>query len=268
VKSSKQKNTPSATSEQTAPPSAKPTTAQLASLAAALSKEGTETYCELVKQALGIWEAAHELLTNPQPPVEPERPRLSEPKGYPVNLDEFLRLMLPHLSGRTGEKYSLFREYLKFRLRNPSPPPCVIRHHRHAPIEGTSFDCLNPQVLPPTEGLLSGYSADKPDKPATPPEPTKDDVDKRFALWQANPIPDRTSFHYHARYFRSWYETTHSAEIKAKRRAAGAKGNASPRREKGKKADGTKDERTGAHTKKRLTPILRAVAGLDTISRP
>ena len=61
-----------------------------------------------------------------------------------------------------------------------------------------------------------------------------------------------------------WWKTAESAE----RRAAGAKGNASPKRKKG--AAASTDKRKGARprTSERLTPILRAAGGLDTIPQP
>jgi len=98
---------------------------------------------------------------------------------------------------------------------------------------------------------LFSYSAQKP-KPATPPEPTKDDVDKYVALWRGKGIPDCDSFQYHARWFRDWYQTAHAADISAKRRAAGAKGLTSakrkekPKSEDGHTASGKRDKRRGA----------------------
>jgi len=262
-------------------PMAYPDIKTLSMLAAIVSQGTTKTPSEAVHYAWKLWEESKEVLQyggpfvrdlrKPDPKEQHWKQTGRFPKRFPVKLDDFLRLMLPHLSGRTAEKFGIFREYLKFRLRNPSRPPFVKAHDRHGPMEGTTFDCLNPRVVPPTEGLLLGYSAEKPDKPATPPEPTKDDVDKRFALWQANPIPDRDSFYYHAGCFRSWYETTHSAEISAKRRASGAKGLAKKREKNKSHADSSNaDKRKGARPPiDRLRQALQAQGGgLDTIPSP
>jgi hypothetical protein len=161
-------------------PMERPDINTLAMLAAIASQGTAKTPAEAVDYAWDLWEESKEVLKYGNPAVralrkpDPIKEHWKEqgrfPKRFPVKLDDFLRLMLPRLSGRTDEKFGLFREYLKFRLRNPTRPPCVIAHHKHAPIEGTSFDCLNPRVVPPIEGLLLGYSAEKPNKSATPPD--------------------------------------------------------------------------------------------------
>jgi hypothetical protein len=210
-------------SKSTSLSSPKPTTAQLASLAAALSKdtrtEGTES---LARSALQIWEAAHELLTNPPPPPAPAEPAVPQPKHYPVTLDQFLRLMLPRLTGRTGERYALFREYLRFRLRHPLPPAQKWAWD-NVPDNPIPFDSCNPRIVP---GIDEPYSAEGSAKPETV-VPTVEDVVNRFALWQSNPIPDLQSFRYHSKAFRDWYQKHHADEVSAKRRAAGLKGHAS-----------------------------------------
>lgn len=188
-----------------------------------------------VKEALALWLTAHGVLEKwranptdvfpkpaPQPAPEPE------PKSYPVTLDKFLQLMLPTKSGRTGEKYGTFREYLEYRLRNPTRPTMMWAHNG-IPSGATPFDCLNPRIVPEIPDDFS-----YPAQPSKPPEPTKCDLDRYFALWNTKGIPDRGSFLYHARYFREWYQTTHAAVVSNKRRAAGAKGLASPKRPKTK----------------------------------
>ena len=115
---------------------------------------------EAVDYAWELWEESQEVLQYGNPavralrkpdPIEQHWKQTGRfPKRFPVKLDDFLRLMLPHLSGRTAEKLGIFREYLKFRLRNPSPPPFVIAHDKHGPMKGTPFDCLNPRTVPPT----------------------------------------------------------------------------------------------------------------------
>ncbi len=238
MKHAKQKPQNSPAHHQTAPTTTPPTTAQLASLAATLAKNTTLSSKQLVNQALEIWEAARELLSRPNSTQEvSESRRLPTPKGYPITLDNFLNLMVPKLKGRTGDRAALFRQYLKYRLRNPTHPPFVRAYERHVPVKGTTFDCLNPRITPPTMGVLMGFSAEKPD---TLPEPTKDDVDNRVASWQATPIPDAPSYYYHARYFLDWYERiyekTHQAEISKKRREAGAEGHKRQNEKKHQKA--------------------------------
>ena len=98
------------------------------------------------------------------------------------------------------------------------------------PADRIPFDCCNPRIVP---GTFPQYSSHVP-QPTKPPDATKDKVDQYFTLWRANPIPNCDSFVYHACGFRDWYQTAHAAEVSAKRRAAGAKGRASPKPKNGK----------------------------------
>jgi hypothetical protein len=198
--------------------SAKPTTEQLANLVAALSKNlPTETPEFLAKRALGIWEAAYQLLTNPPPPTHevPNQHSQPEPNSYPVTLDQFLKLMLPHFSGRTGEKFFIFRQYLAFRLRNPLPPASVWAWDQ-IPQNPIAFDCLNPRIVP---GITKACSSQELEKRESA-EPNKDDVDRYLALWKTQPVPDATSFAYHSLAFQKWYANYHTSRISAVRRAA------------------------------------------------
>jgi hypothetical protein len=235
------------------PAPAKPTVEQLASLAATLSKwkmgDRVEPPGSLVSRAMAIWKEAQKLL-NPPPPgqVQPVPP---QPKRYPVTRDKFLGLVLPKLSGRTGDKYSLFREYLKFRLLNPAPPSFLWADE--LPGGGSSgifYDFSKPQI----DRIFS-----RP--PKYPPQPTKDDVDELFANWSANSIPDSTSFRCHYRLFRVWYEIAHAAEVSAKHRAAGAKGLKSQmsKKNKSQSASGKQDKRKGARPhKEQLAEVAQA----------
>jgi hypothetical protein len=234
-KPSKRKSQISSISEPIAPFTAQPTTAQLANLAAVLSKSGNEPSSLLVEKALRIWESAHKLLTSPPPPppVEPEPPSLPQPKSYPVELDTFLNFMLPaYFKSRSGDRYALFREYLKYRLRNPTPPssPFAEKTYVEQNLFKIPFDCCNPHIVTgiylPHRKLRFDFDGPR----ELPPEPTQEDVESRIALWRANPIPDDDSFKYHAYWFRDWYTTAHAAEISEKRRAAGARGHASKKR--------------------------------------
>jgi len=245
----KQKSKPS----ENVPGCAEPTPYELATLALAISQQTALENIKYVlshgegsyqweqstpetsaKEALAIWLTAHDVLekwrANPAsvfPPEPTPTPSLSEPQRYPVTLDKFLQLMLPELSGRTGEKYGTFREYLAFRLRNPSPPSeSWDREHSELYAKtAPAFDCCNPRIVPAFDHLRS-YSSEK-GEPAKPAEPTKDDVVRYVTLWRTKGIPDRKSFLYHERWFRDWYDRTHHADIKSKRRDAGAKGRAS-----------------------------------------
>jgi hypothetical protein len=224
------------------PPPAEPTVEQLALLAATLSNskigDRVEPPGSLVSRAMAIWKEAQRLL-DPPPLVQPVLPK---PRRYPVELDDFLRLVLPNLSGRTGDKYGLFRDYLKFRLLNAIPPPSlwfdelvgsgVVSFGRNY------FDFASPHIVK----IFS-----KPSK--NPPEPTKEDVDKLFAIWNTNSIPDSTSFRCHFRLFRAWYGVFHTAEVSKKRSAAAVISHNSQKREKSKshpdsvKRDGRKGAR-------------------------
>lgn len=204
------------------PASSEPTPYELARLAVAIHQQSSQFYSDetLVTEALAIWLTARKMLetwrTNPasvfpesarQPPPEPR------PRRYPVSLDEFLGFMLPrYLSERTGERYGLFREYLAFRLRNPTPPDQTFDWEHSALYAKTAptFDCCKPRIVPALDFPCS-YSLEKGHL-AKPTEPTKDDVDRYFALWRANPIPDERSFEYHKRWFGGWFQTKHAAE--------------------------------------------------------
>jgi hypothetical protein len=253
------------------------------SMLAAVASQGTaKTPSEAVAYAWDLWEASKDVLQYGSPVVlllrkpDPIEQHWKEagcfPKRFPVKLDEFLRLMLPRLIGRTGEMHGVFRAYLDFRLRNPSPPGEYWddKPLRRIPPNRIPFDCCHPRIVPATSEPFPSLTSDN--KPGKPPEPTKEDVEKRFALWRANPIPDRNSFYYHADHFRSWYDITHTATIREKRRTAGAKGLASEKRNKNKsEADSHKpDKRKGARPPRdRLRQAVEsAVGGLDTILPP
>src|ERR1051326_4910248 len=111
-----------------------PTMYELASIAATLSWHSSSEFApssrDLVERALDVWAEAHKALekrrqnpTNSSPPELTPTPTMPEPRSYPVNLDSFLRIVLPNCSGKTGHKFGLFREYLKSLLSNPPPAP-------------------------------------------------------------------------------------------------------------------------------------------------
>jgi hypothetical protein len=247
----KQKATP-AKPTPGVPTPAEPTIEQLANLAAALSRNENEDPVMLVRRAMDIWVSSRHLLTQPPAPIPRSKPALPTPTRYPVTLDNFLGLMLPRLSGRTGEKYSIFREYLRFRLSNPSFGDCLRTaafFGSQIPTTAEPFDYCDPRIDPVNS---KPYTCDKPDQFNTPTGPTKEDVDKRFTLWKTRGIPDYRSFLYHADLFLRWYQQWHHAEISERRRAAGANGLASPKRKKNKShADSSKpDKRKGARPPK------------------
>lgn len=215
-----------------------PTPYELARLATALSQEaalervayalsqGPGNYSwerdlpeAALKGALALWLKADDLLQKwraspatvfPEP--APQSPPEPEPKKYPARMDEFLRLAVPTLTGRTAEQGDVLRRYLRYRLRDPSPPP-MVWDTEHTPKNPTPFDCCDPHVVTAGCDDLTGIAIVAP-----PIEPTKDDVDRYFALWNSKGIPNPKSFQYHKRYFREWYDRTHLAESSAARR--------------------------------------------------
>jgi hypothetical protein len=162
---------------------------------------------DLLRQALTLWHRGHKMLENWRDnPVAvipaffeehlPSR-AIPTPKKYPVSLDKFLSIVLPTLSGRSAEKYGLFREYLRFRLKNPLRPPKILSPSEVSRRGLPPFDCCSPRIVPGVRPLFSS-------EPVS--EPTKDDVDEKFALWRREPIPDKLSYEFHFRAFRSWYK--------------------------------------------------------------
>jgi hypothetical protein len=233
----KKKGTKSGT--KNVPSSAEPTPYELVKLAAALKQKSSTGYHPQefwVKEALALWLTAHGVLekwrANPAemfPEPVPESPPEPEPKKYPVTLNKFLQIVLPKFSGRTGDLFGTFREYLTFRLNNPTSPNQTWAHGS-VPPNAIQFDCLNPRIVPAIQDDFALYSLQSP-KPAKL-EPTKENVDHYFALWNAQGVPDLNSFFYHKHWFCKWYQEMHAADLKAKRRAAGAKGLGSPKRPK------------------------------------
>jgi hypothetical protein len=166
----------------------------------------------------------------PSPPAQPP-----EPSRYPVTLDQFLSHVLPKgLRYRTGDKYYIFRQFLDFRLRNPVDPTRHISESQiprntyqkwishsqpgvkywvanFAVAKPIPFDWCQPQILPAVANPYS-YSSHGP---ANQPEPTKEDVDRYFALWKKAGIPDRDSFIYHRKSFDDWYQVHHAAECRS-----------------------------------------------------
>jgi len=202
-----------------------PSVEQLANLAAAISRDGKSAPEYLAKRAMTIWKAAQDLLLT-QPPLQPEGPPLPKPRRYPVKLDEFLRIMLPRLSGRTGEKFSVFREYVCYCLANPAYDKGPWYHNHLDPY---LYDGSSPKPFiedyPLTNPRTSRYPTQNP--------PDEDNVVKLFAFWRGNTIPDPQSFRYHLQRFGEWYksyEVQRAADLTLKRRVAGAKGRASQRR--------------------------------------
>jgi hypothetical protein len=179
------------------------------------------------KEALKMWLTAREVLekwrANPASALvepAPQSPPEPEPKKYPVKMDEFVRLVLPKLTGRTAEQGDVFRRYLKHRLRKPSPP-WIVWDREHTPKNPTPFDCCDPQVIIAGCDDLTGLPILAP-----PIEPTKDAVDQYFARWNNKGIPNRDSFLYHKRWFCDWYDRTHPAESSAGKRENALKGHA------------------------------------------
>src|ERR1035437_3548200 len=176
--------------------------------------------------------------------------------------------MLPRLKGRPGERYGIFREYLPFRLRNPSRPSMLWPNENKDAPDLPPFDCCNPQILPALEKSPYSYSAEARDtgplctyvaKPALI-EPSKDDVDAYFARWQSTPIPNRDSFNYHREAFLDWFQKHHLTQVSNARRTAGTKGNAGKRKDHS--AIGKPDGRKGARPNRvKFQQVLKARLG-------
>jgi hypothetical protein len=106
-----------------------PTTEQLATLAATLVRTSDHDANSLAAAALTLWRAAEDELAKAReaadrwtvvtipaegrPISEAELPPLPEPKRYPIKRDEFARLVLPHLKGRTAELAEKLKAYCK-----------------------------------------------------------------------------------------------------------------------------------------------------------
>ena len=165
---------------------------------------------------------------SPQPTVEPAgtvsapppppgtAPPLPEPKRYPVTLDNFLCLMFPRLSGRSGQKYAIFRRYLAH---------CISIARRRCPRCGQTFSTsrvLLAHIRASDGDPLTDSSAVFDSQPPDPP-PTKDAVDRSIAAWKANPMPDRAAFQCNARSFLDWYQKDQDEHIISVRSDAGKK---------------------------------------------
>lgn len=96
---------------------------EIALLAATLARNSDDPVEALVDRAFAIWNAVHSRLAEPPPQPRPPPkldegdPGIPEPKGYPVKLEDALRLWMPKLEGRTAERMALFRRHLSESLR-------------------------------------------------------------------------------------------------------------------------------------------------------
>jgi hypothetical protein len=106
-----------------------PSTEQLAQLAATLARSSQNSASELAKAALTLWKSAEKELKMeclrlaaerqwqavrpPDSASQSKAPIVPTPKRFPVTHDEFLRLVLPKLRGRTGEQATVFKRYLR-----------------------------------------------------------------------------------------------------------------------------------------------------------
>jgi hypothetical protein len=193
-----------------------PTPYELAKLAATLlsAKDSRYQLAETwVKEALALWLTAREVLekwrTSPTSVFpEPERAPEPEPtpKTFPVTLDKFLSLMLPHLNGKSAEKHFIFREYLAYRMRNPSPAQQTWAYPNQ-PHDRQQFDCCNPEIVPLLDdlGMLHALKMELP----KPLEATQENVVKYYTLWNTQGIQYPHSFCYHRMHFREWYRKRH-----------------------------------------------------------
>lgn len=109
-----------------------PTTEQIANLAAALQQaDPGATYSSSISSAIQLWRACKDELsklweeTNTPPTPDEELPK---PKGFPVPLEEFLRLAL--VEKRPEDRMPIFKFYLAKHLKEEaSTVPYPFRSH-------------------------------------------------------------------------------------------------------------------------------------------
>lgn len=95
-----------------------PTTEQLTLIAATLSKPGNGNAATLTDAALKLWQAAERKLDSERQ-IEARSDKwnaefdaLPKPKSFPVDRDQFARLMLPSLVGRTADLAKAIKDYI------------------------------------------------------------------------------------------------------------------------------------------------------------
>ncbi len=170
-----------------------PTPQQLATLAATLARQGNNNLEQLCSEAMLLWAAAHEHIVLQRKcdedwKVESARQEANrieppEPKMHPVTRDEFCRLVLPKLNGRTGERASIIKMWLNHEL------------------------AMNRWMKTDQKKSVSEF------------EPTKAEIDNAFAEMQSKPM-DYPTYRFRAYDFLLWYRDWRTTETSRKRAVA------------------------------------------------
>lgn len=99
-----------------------PNPTDLAMIAAGLSRQSEKSVTELAQLAMELWtQSVHVISEAAERRAERVRARafanelliqIPDPEQFPITLDKFLRLMLPTMRGRTGDKFAIYRSFL------------------------------------------------------------------------------------------------------------------------------------------------------------
>jgi hypothetical protein len=140
------------------PKTVRPTTQQLAMLAATLAHTANDDPLYLISKAAGLWEKAEAYLdlmyteaslSEEQLARQAEFQALPKPRKYPVTRDEFARLMLPHLKGRTADLAAALKAYAAGKLElqrigqespdKPTPEEIAKYYEEWKPMDENTF---------------------------------------------------------------------------------------------------------------------------------
>jgi hypothetical protein len=185
-----------------------PTTQQLATLAATLARNSNDTPHGLVDAALEVWKAAEAALdaearaTDAHAASEAQAAALPMPERYPVTLDQFLRLLLPKLKGRTFDQFATYREYLRIME--------AVRRKATARTNGEDPDNLQVEAF----------------------APTKEEVDAMLAERRAKPFESELAYKDAAFGFAKWYSRRRTRQTSEAHRANALKRHSQPQKRK------------------------------------
>jgi hypothetical protein len=170
-----------------------PTAQQLATLAATLARQSNKNSDKLCSEAMNLWATAHEYMVLQRlcdkdwqvekARMDANRIEPAQPKSYPITRDDFCRLVLPKLNGRTGERASIIRIWLSHAL------------------------------------TMDRWMVTDQKKPVSEFAPTKDEVDDAFAEMQSKPM-DYPTYRFRAYNFLEWYQKWRTKETSRKRTMA------------------------------------------------
>ncbi|HEY5345963.1 MAG TPA: hypothetical protein VIK62_06425 [Verrucomicrobiae bacterium] len=167
-----------------------PTAQQLATLAATLARQSNNNSDKLCSEAMNLWATAHEYMALQRlcdkdwqiekARMDANRIEPAEPKRYPITRDDFCRLVLPKLNGRTGERASIIKTWLSHDL------------------------------------AMSRWMVTDQKSPISDFTPTKSEVDDAFAEMQRKPM-DYPAYRLRAYSFLEWYQKWRTKETSRKR---------------------------------------------------